>query len=228
MKLGFTNNQLKIIAMISMLCDHVGLALFPELRWMRIVGRLAYPIFAYMIAEGCAHTKNRIRYFLQIAGLAAVCSLVYYVAMGSLYQSILVTFSLSILCIFAIDNFRRHKGFFSGTLAMLVFGVVTYACRVLPRKLVGTDFGIDYGFLGVMLPVVVFLVPDKIGKLCAAGVILVAMCSTYLSDIQWFALLALPLLLLYNEKRGKARLKYLFYIFYPTHLVAIHLLDMIL
>jgi len=228
MKIGLTNNQLKIIAMICMLCDHVGLALFPELRWMRIVGRLAYPIFAYMIAEGYAHTKNRLRYFLQISGLAAVCQLVYYVALGSLYQSILVTFSLSILCMFAIDNFQRHKGFFSGALAMVVFGVVTYACRVLPRKLVGTDFGIDYGFLGVMLPVVVFLVPDKIGKLCAAGVILVAMCSSYLNDIQWYALLALPLLLLYNEKRGKAKLKYLFYIFYPTHLVAIHLIDMLI
>ena len=226
MKIGLTNNQLKIIAMICMLCDHVGLALFPELRWMRIVGRLAYPIFAYMIAEGYAHTKNRLRYFLQISGLAAVCQLVYYVALGSLYQSILVTFSLSILCMFAIDNFQRHKGFFSGALAMVVFGVVTYACRVLPRKIDGFD--IDYGFLGVMLPVVVYLVPNKMGKLCAAGVLLVAMCSTYLSDVQWFALLALPLLLLYNEKRGKAKLKYLFYIFYPAHLVAIRLIDMLI
>ena len=226
MKLGFTNNQLKIIAMISMLLDHVGVALFPQVRWLRIAGRLAYPIFAYMIAEGCVHTKNRTRYFLQIAGLATVCQLVYYIAEGSLYQSILVTFSLSILCIYAIDNFQKHKGFFSGALAILVFGVVTYACRVLPRKIAGFD--IDYGFLGVMLPVVVFLVPNKMGKLCAAGVLLVAMCSSYLNDIQWFALLALPLLLFYNEKRGKARLKYLFYIFYPAHLVAIHLIDMLI
>ena len=226
MKLGFTNNQLKIIAMISMLLDHVGVALFPQVRWLRIAGRLAYPIFAYMIAEGCVHTKNRTRYFLQIAGLATVCQLVYYIAEGSLYQSILVTFSLSILCIYAIDIFQKHKGIFSGALAMIVFGVATYACRVLPRKIAGFD--IDYGFLGVMLPVVVFLVPNKMGKLCAAGVLLVAMCSSYLNDIQWFALLALPLLLFYNEKRGKARLKYLFYIFYPAHLVAIHLIDMLI
>lgn len=226
MKLGLTNNQLKIIAMISMLLDHVGVILFPQVRWLRIAGRLAYPIFAYMIAEGCNHTKNRTRYFLQIGGLAAVCQLVYYIADGSLYQSILVTFSLSILCIYAIDNFQKHKGILSGALAMIVFGVVTYTCRVLPRKIAGFD--VDYGFLGVMLPVVVYLVPNKIGKLCAAGVLLVAMCSSYLNDIRWFALLALPLLLLYNEKRGKARLKYLFYIFYPTHLVAIYLLDMLI
>ena len=203
-----------------MLLDHVGLMLFPQVRWLRIVGRLAYPIFAYMIAEGCDHTKNRTRYFLQIAGLAAVCQLVYYIADGSLYQSILVTFSLSILC---IDNVQKHKGILSGALAILVFGIVTYACRVLPRKIDGFD--IDYGFLGVMLPVVVYLVPNKMGKLCAAGVLLVAMCSTYLSDVQWFALLALPLLLLYNERRGKAKLKYLFYIFYPAHLVVLRLID---
>ena len=124
MKLGFTNNQLKIIAMIAMLIDHIGAYLFPQVRWLRIIGRLAYPIFAYMIAEGCHHTKSRIRYFLQMAGLAAICQLVYYIAMGSLYQCILVTFSLSVVIIYAIDNFRKHKGVLSGALAIAVFGAV--------------------------------------------------------------------------------------------------------
>ena len=56
---GLTNNQLKLIAMLSMLIDHVGMLLFPGVRVLRIIGRLAFPIFAYMIAEGCAHTRSR-------------------------------------------------------------------------------------------------------------------------------------------------------------------------
>ena len=109
MKLGLNNNQLKIIAMVAMLLDHIGAYLFPQVRWLRIIGRLAYPIFAFMIAEGCRHTKNRVRYLLQMGGLAAVCQLVDYVARGSLYQCILVTFTLSILTICAIDSGSSAK-----------------------------------------------------------------------------------------------------------------------
>ena len=61
-----SGNALKILGALSMLADHVGLMFFPEVTALRIVGRLAYPIFAYMIAEGCAHTRNRRRYFLRI------------------------------------------------------------------------------------------------------------------------------------------------------------------
>ena len=55
---GLTNNQLKLIALVTMTLDHIGVVLFPQAQWLRIVGRLAFPIFAYMIAEGCRHTAN--------------------------------------------------------------------------------------------------------------------------------------------------------------------------
>lgn len=80
---GLSNNQLKIIAMLSMLADHMGMILFPEVRLLRIVGRLAFPIFAFMIAEGCAHTRNRGRYLLQMAAVALVCQIAYAVAMAA-------------------------------------------------------------------------------------------------------------------------------------------------
>ena len=80
-KFGLTNNQLKIIAMVSMLLDHVGLLFFPEEPIFRILGRIAFPIFAYMIAEGCRYTKNRAKYLGMIAGMGIVFQLVYLVAM---------------------------------------------------------------------------------------------------------------------------------------------------
>ena len=221
MKLGLNNNQLKIIAMVAMLIDHVGAYLCPGIEWMRIVGRLAYPIFAFMIAEGCAHTRSRVRYLLQMVGLAAICQVVYYFAQGSLYQCILVTFSLSILLIYAIDIFRKNKGFVSAVLAVAVFLGVLYACYVLPYRIPGFD--IDYGILGILLPVVIYLVPDQQGKIFAAAAMLVPLAGRW-GSVQWYALLALPLLMLYNGNRGKAKLKYLFYFFYPAHLVAIYLI----
>ena len=224
MKLGLTNNQLKVIAMVAMLLDHIGACLLPQVRWLRIVGRLAYPIFAYMIAEGCRHTKSRVRYLLQMGGLAAVCQLVDYIATGSLYQCILVTFTLSIVMIYAIDQFRKHKGILSGLLALIVFGGVIYACYLLPAELPNTDYYIDYGFLGIMLPVILYLVPDKQGKVFAAAAMLAVMSGRW-GNIQWYALAAVPLLMLYNEQRGKAKFKYLFYIFYPAHMVAIYLVS---
>ena len=85
MEKGFTNNQLKLIALVSMTVDHVGMVLFPKAMWLRLIGRLAFPIFAYMIAEGCRNTKGMTRYLGTLAASAAVCQLVYFFVMGSLY-----------------------------------------------------------------------------------------------------------------------------------------------
>jgi len=108
-KFGLTNNQLKIIAMVSMVLDHVGLLFFSDMIIFRVLGRIAFPIFAYMIAEGCRYTKNRAKYLGIIAGMGTVFQIVYFVAMQSLYQGILITFSLSIIVIYSIDGIVRSK-----------------------------------------------------------------------------------------------------------------------
>ena len=109
MKKGLSNNQLKLIAMLTMTADHVGLMLLPHIPVLRLVGRLAFPVYAYMIAEGCRHTGSMPRYLGGIAILAAVCQGVYFFAMGSVYQSIMVTFSLSILLIWLLQTALRKQ-----------------------------------------------------------------------------------------------------------------------
>ena len=99
-----SGNALKVIAALAMTADHVGLMFFPQVTLLRIIGRLAYPIFAYMIAQGCAHTRNRGRYFLRVFVLAAVCQVVYYLASGDTYLSILVTFCCGIGMIYALQD----------------------------------------------------------------------------------------------------------------------------
>ena len=220
MERKLTSNQLKLLAMLTMTIDHIGVQLFPGILWLRIVGRLAFPIYAYMIAEGCAHTRNRRKYLLQMAGLALLCQLVYFFAMGSLFQCILVTFTLSILLIYACDTGSRPLT----ALALLGVAFVTVA---LPRLLPGTDFAIDYGFFGVLVPVAAYLGETRRKKLLFTAGALVVL-AWLVGGIQWYSLAALLPLALYGGQRGKRRMKWLFYLYYPLHLAAIYGISLLL
>lgn len=222
-----SGNQLKLIAAISMTIDHIGLQFFPGIDIFRIIGRLAFPIFAYMIAEGCAYTKNRIKYLLTMLCVALGCQTVYFIALGSLKQCILVTFSLSVITIYALDSFLKRRDLLSGAVALAVIGTVFLISEILPIYLRSPKFSIDYGFFGILAPVLIYLGKNKHQKLCLTALSLVLLAYTS-SWKQWFALLSLPLLFLYSGKRGKARMKYFFYIYYPAHLAVIYLLSRIL
>lgn len=216
-------NHLKLIAAFTMLLDHAGILLFPGVTVFRVLGRLAYPIFAYMIAEGCRYTRNKPRYFLLVFGLGTACQLVYYFFSGDTYLNILLTFSCSILLIYALQAaYETGKPLWSILFCagfLLAFGLT----QVL---------AIDYGFWGIMTPVLASLFPEKAKTgsklpvfMLAAGLLFLGAQS---GGIQHCALLAVPLLLLYSGKRGKANLKYFFYIFYPVHLAVLQGIAMLL
>lgn len=234
-------NILKILAAIFMVIDHVGLMFFPYSIGFRIVGRLAFPIFAFMISEGARYTKNKPKYLITISLLALICQLVYFFFANSLYMCILVTFSLSIIVIYSLSYFKKclfseeaknWEKLFSG--ALFLFTV--FAVAVLNRL-----FDIDYGFLGCMAPAFASLfdfrgidVPKSVAKTdnlyvrvasFGVGILLLAISS---GGIQFYSLLALILLLLYSGERGKAKMKYFFYLFYPLHLVALTAVQIII
>lgn len=222
-RFGLTNNQLKIIAMICMTLDHVGYALFPEVLWLRILGRLAFPIYAFMIAEGCRHTRSMFRYFCAMALMAGLCQIVYYVAMDSLYMCVLVTFSISIVLIGLLKLAQKKGSAFFHLLFLAGVAAALFLCQGLPTMLPGTDFAIDYGFIGVMLPVCLYCAKDKASKSAVLALCLVLLATVSQTPVQWYGLLAVPLLLLYNGRRGKWKMKWFFYWFYPVHLALIQL-----
>lgn len=229
-----TGNQLKILALITMTIDHIGVVLLPQYLVLRIIGRLTYPIFAYMIAEGCFYTHNKRRYLGGIFALGVVCQLGYLIAMGSLEQSILTTFVFAIITIYALQ-FADARRDVVGALAVLgALALDILVSLVLPVLLAGTDFSVDYGFAGILLPVFCYmpriffknaLDKQRLRLMLACAVVGMALVCIQMSDwmggIQWFSLLAIVPLACYNGKRGTWRLKYLFYIYYPAHLVAI-------
>lgn len=224
-KFSLSGNQLKIIALIAMTCDHVGLQLLPQYPVLRIIGRIAFPIFAWMIAEGCQYTHNRKKYLLAMWGLAATCQGVYFFAMGSLYMSVLVSFGMAIGLIYLADGVRNGKTYAWLRLSAALT-VIFFLCRILPDLLPHTDYAIDYGLWGVLLPLFVYLGQSKQQKLRFAALAL-ALISLEYGGIQWFSLLSLPLLALYSGKRGKRKMKYLFYIYYPAHLVVIYCISLL-
>lgn len=226
-RFGLTNNQLKIVAIVTMLLDHIGVYLYPSVEWLRIVGRISLPIFAYMISEGCAYTRHRLRYFLQIFVLGAGCQLVYYFAMGSLYQGILITFSLAILVIYALDNLFKNRDLLACVLAVAAVGGSVFLTVFAPDIWANTDFSIDYGIAGVALPVLIYYAPSKFWKLIATAVGVLLLAVT-LIPIQWWAFLSLPFIALYSGERGRVNMKYFFYLFYPIHLVVIYLIGMLM
>ena len=217
-KRGLTGNQLKILAMVTMTLDHVGLSLLPQYPVLRLLGRLAMPIYAFLIAQGCRHTRSRGRYLLRLFGLGAVCQGVYYFAMGSVYMGILITFSLSVVLIWALERAKEMKK--TGpilTAAAAVLGAV-FVCRVLPGLLPGTDFGLDYGIFGVLLPVAAYF-----WGLPGMGIDLALLCLSSGGN-QWWSLLSLLPLVCYNGQRGKWKLGTFFYLYYPVHLAVIQLI----
>lgn len=222
---GLTGNQLKLLALITMTCDHVGLVLLPQDPILRLIGRLAFPIYAYMIGEGCRHTRDLGRYFRTMALFALVCQAGSFLATGSLYQSVLVSFTLAIGLIWLLSEAKRPL-LANIFLFSLGAGAVFFLCHGLPGLLRGTDYAIDYGFIGVLLPILVWLGREKWISLILFGLGLAAL-AQYYGGFQWWCLAALIPLALYNGQRGKAGLKYLFYLYYPAHLVVIYLLGMV-
>ena len=144
----------------------------------------------------------------------------------SLYQNILITLMLSALVIYAFDFAKKTRNFLSYTLAIAVLVLTFYICFILP-SLIGHGFAIDYGFYGVMLPLLVYLGKTKQEKLflLAMGLLLLA---PNLGTIQLFSLFAVPIIALYDGTRGKWRMKNFFYIYYPLHLVVIYFLGIFL
>ncbi|MBQ4109963.1 MAG: hypothetical protein IJC74_03675 [Clostridia bacterium] len=221
-KKGFlTGNQLKIIALIAMTLDHIGKMLLPGFVILQIIGRLAFPIFAYMIAEGCRYTKNRKKYLIIMIVATVISQFFYTIVMKNWAQCILVSFTLAILTIYAFDKYIKDKKVTS-LLAFLGIIIVDFIIsNIIPMLFPKSGFVIDYGFFGIMLPVFVYIGKNKTEKLIGTAVALAGIALIY-GGIQWFSFAALILIALYNGERGVKNLKYLFYIYYPLHIGVIY------
>jgi len=219
-------NVLKIIAVVAMLIDHIGAYFFPDILAFRIIGRIAFPIFAFFIAEGWKHTRSRKKYFLILCIFAIVSQVPYYFLKTSFQLNILFTFILSIGIIYFIERFKENSvSSMLGTAGVFLLSLVGYILGI-----------IDYGLFGVLIPVVFYFIYLKWLKFVLVGTLLTLISLeniifsglTFENSIQLFSLFSLILLILYNGEKGKINLKYFFYIFYPVHFAVIWLIKILI
>lgn len=224
--LQFSGNQIKLLALITMTADHIGLLLFDDCLPLRIIGRISFPLYAFMIAEGCRYTRRKLRYFLQLFLLGIVCQTVFFLAEKSLYQGIFITFSLSVLMIYSVQWAKQRKNRAAWLLPAAVIGCFFCSYRLLLFALRGTNFGIDYGFTGAVLPLLISLSENQKRQRLLAAVGLFLLCLA-IGDYQWYSLFALVPLSFYSGRRGTWNLKYFFYLYYPLHLAVIYALSLL-
>lgn len=223
---GLSGNILKVIAAVTMMIDHTGMILFPQTEAFRLIGRIAFPLFAFFIAEGCRYTHNKRKYLGMILFLGLIFHAVFVLATGQTMFNIFITFSFSIMLIYLLQKVKRELR--EGTWKNKILSGILFFVMLIFTYLFTNCFQVDYGFFGIMLPVIVSLF-DNLWKRKAAflagSLLLAVSIHTY---FQSFCLLAVPILFLYNGTRGKYKMKYFFYVFYPVHLSILFLLDIII
>ncbi len=212
-KIGLSSFCLKCIAVSSMLVDHIGAFLFPSQLWLRCIGRLAFPIYCFLIAEGYFHTRNVWRYMARLAVFALVSEIPYDLAMFDMpfcaqSQNVYFTLLFGLACIYAIDGIRRERRW--AGLAILAASAVLSHFFVRP----------DYGIGGIAMIVCFYVFRYSIpGRWLSVGAINIA----YYGGVQSLGTLALVPIQFYNGRRGHGA-KYFFYAFYPAHLLCIYLI----
>ncbi|SDB53439.1 TraX family protein [Butyrivibrio sp. INlla16] len=218
--------MLKIIAMISMVFDHVGDMFLPGVMWPRMIGRLAMPLFAFCIAEGYIHTRDKKKYILRLGIFALISEIPFDLAfdgkIGLGHQNIMLTFFLSVLALKLFDIIRGEVKEDTGKYSVVksICGTLVIIVTAFIALLVKADYTV-FAIISVFLFYV--FKNSKHFLRTGAGVAFLALtrtmgyyCTTGLSIIP---------LLLYNGKRGKG-LKWLFYAFYPGHLLILYLIKM--
>ena len=212
---GWSGSTLKVIAMVSMVTDHIALYFLKDDTFlygaMRCMGRIAFPVFAFLIAEGLIHTRNRMRYFLTLLGFAAVSELPWCLLNGADgTHNVMFTLALGVTALAAFEALKK-SGILCGTVTLLIALFATWS-------------GVDYEWRGILM-IVIFHLFQKCrntfpSHLCRMAQLL----FTFPLMVHYGiigAILACTVILFYNGRRGFIQgnvAKYGFYAFYPAHL----------
>lgn len=233
-----TSMSLHILAMFFMLCDHLWATVIPGSNWLTCIGRIAFPIFAFLIVEGYTHTRNLKKYVMRLLLCAALSEIPFDLVMGGrafypFHQNVLWTFLIA-LGLIRLNELVKERG-------MILRGAMAAGTVVLGYVL-GLLTMVDYYHAGV-LTVLTFYFFHGRKWWCYTGQFL---CLAYINlellggrgyEIslfgqpvflaqQGFALFALLPIWLYRGRQGphSKPLRFFFYSFYPLHLLILGLI----
>lgn len=200
--------QLKCIAIVSMALDHTGAVLYPSQIWLRCLGRIAFPIFCFLIVEGFFHTHDVRRYMGRLGVFALISEIPYDLAFRGVpleyaHQNVFFTLLIGIGMMVLLERNREWP-------VKAVILLLAMWLAVLIRS--------DYNFRGVLLIFVFYIFHESWWLAVTAGGLWNFL---YQGVIQKYGVLSVLPLALYNGERGR-KMKYFFYIFYPAHLLLLY------
>jgi len=219
--MGLSAFQIKLLACFFMLLDHMGYFFFPEQIVWRAAGRLSFPLFAFMIANGWHFTTNRQKYFRRILIFGIIIQIPFALFIDNSIYNIFFTLSLGIVAIWLWDKYKKP------TLRIILCLIPMIAASLIHA---------DYGWYGVALILICHIFYDDFPRLAIAFV-LASLMRILIGYSQWmlggelptiislqpFALLALAFIFLYDHTPGR-KSRWLFFIFYPGHLAVLYLI----
>lgn len=232
---------LKIIAMITMVIDHIGYCFYPNILLLRLIGRIAFPIYAFLIAQGFLYTKNRNKYFLKVLLMAILSEIPFDMTFFNSYfylqyQNVLITFSIVLFSLILYEHLKS-KGK-DAYYAIMVGFLICFISQA------------DYSIIG---PIVIYMYyfsckNNENYKIKPLNVILIGttliiyeMLHAGLSNpnglldfvinrgyIYIGVVVATMLIIFYNTKLGPKNkiINTIFYLFYPAHIIALYLISL--
>ena len=201
--------QIRLVAMVTMMIDHVGYLFFPSIIAFRIVGRIAFILFAFLTAEGICHTKNKNTYIIRLLICGLISEIPYNLMLTSQLsfsyaQNVCFTLALGAIACKLIEERRRRETF----ITLLGLGGVLAVVQYIPM---------DYGLAGVLAIIIMYLLNSTRDKR-TLGAVGSSLITTVGLPLQIWSLMSMPFIYLYNGKQGK-RYGGFFYLFYPGHML---------
>lgn len=232
---------LKLLAMITMLADHTGKMFFSQYPIMRVIGRLAFPIYAYCIAAGCVYSRNRLKYLSRLLLTGLVSQPFYAMALAhTTPRMFAVSFRenpVGAAVNFYVESWQSPSIMLTLTVGLLMIWAIrerqlicVLALALLTWKIQNS---INYGWKGVALIVLFYLFIRHWWLAMPAVFAFMVWWGLQGSGyhffglqfgIQMFALLALPMICIPTHSNLKIN-KWVFYLFYPAHLIGIMLVQ---
>ena len=223
---GIPGSTVKLIAMACMFIDHFAV-IFLEMNhpvlssFLRSIGRIAFPLFAFLLTEGFLHTHSKVNYCRNLFIMAILSEIPFDLAFHNsvfdpISQNTLFTLTIGLLTIWAISLIEEttqkkgQKQYFRIPLTLLVTAAGSFAAWL---------FRSDYEFYGILAIVLLYVLRTR---RMAASVLSCAV-LTLIGPAESFCFFSIPLIMKYNGSRG-LKLKYAFYLFYPFHLLVLYLL----
>ena len=204
---------LKIIAILTMLTDHIGYVFFPDAIVLRLVGRIAFPIFCYTLVEGFLHTRSVKNYLIRLGIFAILSEIPFDLAFsGKVWefqnQNVFLTLFFGVVMLCLLEKAHSYVACFS------IAVILTLICKVLHT---------DYASVGLLIIFTLYMFRENRKEQLALAALVMMLFS---GKIQMFSLFALIPIAFHNKTQGP-KMKLFFYLFYPVHLLAIYFISIL-